>query len=340
VLLSPAVLRGLLETPAEAVLAEGWENLNRDGLDPLLVDLYRELVANTRRLGEVLGPEDVFELGQGTALLELGQRLALRQVLQAATRFETELPQRPRPSAARRDVPTQIFDEDIYPVGGYASVSTRGAIESLLPSQLAFMEPQRDLDLFTIKYVRDELLFYSRDENQFLRRRRNFVFALFADLAQARQKDVDLPWQRIVLTLGFLTAAVRTLTEWLSSDALCFEFCLVGKDESLAHERHLLELIFRTALANGTVRFNRLANADELAAHCADLGRHSLCHCLWTAVNTAAPRRIDNTELASFQIHGPSPVLEGERLAAEASAESGHLEAWHRALVRLLASWA
>ena len=40
-----------------------------------------------------------------------------------------------------------------------------------------------------MKFLRDELLYYSRDENQFLRRRRTFVFALFPDLVDARFKD-------------------------------------------------------------------------------------------------------------------------------------------------------
>ena len=35
--------------------------------------------------------------------------------------------------------------------------------------------------MFDIKFIRDELLYYSRDENQFLRRRRAFVFGLSAD---------------------------------------------------------------------------------------------------------------------------------------------------------------
>ena len=38
------------------------------------------------------------------------------------------------------EVPTRILDEDIYPVGGFTSLSNRGSIESLLHSQLAYME--------------------------------------------------------------------------------------------------------------------------------------------------------------------------------------------------------
>src|SRR5207253_3290566 len=126
------------------------------------------------------------------------------------------------PVRGPRETPTRILDDSAYPVGGFSSISTRGGIESLLHSQLAYMELDERPDLFDVKFLRDELLYYSRDENQFLRRRRTFVFALYPDLVQTRFKDAELPWQRCVLLLAFLIATVRKLTEWLSSDALQF----------------------------------------------------------------------------------------------------------------------
>src|SRR6185295_13454635 len=170
-----------------------------------LIQEYEELVTAVRNTGDLLAGEDVFELEHGTALAEFGERVALRQVLQAAARLEATLPaRRIRPLAGRQEVPTRVLDEDTYPVGGFSSLSTRGTIESLLHSQLAFMETDERPDLFDIKYLRDELLYYSRDENQFLRRRRTFVLALYPDLVRTRFKDAELPWQRCVLWLGLL----------------------------------------------------------------------------------------------------------------------------------------
>src|SRR4051795_2411852 len=174
-------------------------------------------------MAEVLALEDVIALEQKTALLTMGEYVAHRQVVQIANRLEEGLPRhKPRPQSGRREVPTRVLDEDTYPVGGFASISTRGTVESLLHSQLAFMEPATEPrpDLFDVKFVRDELLYYSRDENQFLRRRRSFVFALLPDLTRARFKDVELPCQRIVLVLALLLTGVRKLTEWLTADAL------------------------------------------------------------------------------------------------------------------------
>ena len=133
-----------------------------------------------------------------------------------------------------------MLDEDQYPVGGYTSISTRGSIESLLHSQLAYMEDESP-DLFDMKFVRDELFYYSRDENQFLRRRRAFVFVLFPDLLAARFKDPELPHQRIVMLQSAILALVRRLTEWLSTDAIRFEVLFVqdGEKKPLAEEATL-----------------------------------------------------------------------------------------------------
>jgi hypothetical protein len=342
VLLSPAVIKALLEVPPEEVLARGWDSLGRSGVQPLLVRLHEGLIAAVRRVAEVLGPEDVFELEHGTALAELGQRVALRQVLQTAARFEGALPlHKPRQAAGRREVPTRVLDEDTYPVGGFASISTRGSIESLLHSQLAFMEPPSAArpDLFDIKFLRDELLYYSRDENQFLRRRRSFVLALLPDLVQARFKDVELPTQRIVLTLALLVALVRRLTEWLSSDALVFDFLFVAEGEAqpLGQEYELLEMLLREPIANGTVRLLRVPSLSAAAQEAAERARRSLTHALTVS---AAPAELpaEGVETSQFIVASARPRLlleDGELLAEGGEA----LDLWQTVLERLVQRW-
>jgi hypothetical protein len=338
--LSPGVLKAALETSPEEVLNQGWESLRREGVRPLLTDLTESLIAAARRTAEVLGPEDVFELEHGTALHDLGERLALRQVLQAAAMLEASLPHhRPRPSANRQEVPTRILDEDTYPVGGFTSLSTRGSVESLLHSQLAFMEQDDRPDLFDVKFLRDELLYYARDENQFLRRRRTFVFALYPDLVATRFKDAELPFQRGVLLLALLVVAVGKLSEWLSTDALAFEFLFLAKEdaEPLASERALLEVLLRESIAAGTVRLERL-RPDEVAGRCEERARRSLCHCL--AVATNPPRwEPDEAVLTRLRIQGSRPEL-GDARSEPAPIEADDApESWGAALRELMERW-
>lgn len=338
--LSPGIIKGLLEKSPDDVLAEGWDALSRDGLLTILPPMIESLVSAARHIAEVLAPEDIFELEHGTALAEMGERVALRQVLQAAARLEADLPKlRVRPHLRRREVPTRILDEDTYPVGGFSSIATRGSIESLLHSQLAFMEPHERPDLFDIKYLRDELLYYARDENQFLRRRRTFVFALYPDLAKARFKDADIPWQRGVVLLGLLVVAVRKLTEWLSTDALRFEFLWVSDNdaEGLAPERTLMETVLREPIADGTVAMERVS-ALQVADHAAERARRSLCHCL--LVSAAQPAiRAEDVLVSRLQVDGSRPKLAVPDESFMVPEADTALESWGKALELLLEQW-
>jgi hypothetical protein len=308
---------------------------------PLLIDLYEGLIAAARRMAEVLGLEDVIALEQRTALADMGQYVAHRQVLQVAARFEAGLPRhKVKPLAGRREVPTRVLDEDTYPVGGFSSLSTKGSVESMLHSQLAYMErdPAERPDLFDVKYVRDELYYYARDENQFLRRRRAYLFCLYPDLVRARFKDPDLPAQRIVLVLGLLLTAVNKLSEWLSTDALKFEFLLVQEKDAkpLAQEGALLEMLFREQIENGTVDVRHFSEppgpyADRRA-------QRSLCHLL--AVSTGGAEVGSEVAVSTdLTVTGPRP---GVRIGHDEPAElpgDDPFENWTATLERLLAVW-
>ena len=330
--------------PPEEVLNHGYESLRQEGPQPLLVDLYHGLIAAVRRSPEVLGPEDLFELEAGTALDDEGPRLARRQVLRAAVDLEAGLPHhRLAPASRRHDVPTHILDEDTYPVGGFTSISNRGSIESLLHSQLAFMEPEgaERPDLFDVKFLRDELLYYARDENQFLRRRRTFVFVLEPDLVMARFKDADLPYQRIVLLLALVVVAVRKLSAWLNTDALSFQVLFVGNPNAdvLAGERLLLHKLLREQLANHTAFIHSTASAKQIGEQCREWSRHSLCHCLLLSTAAVKPFAARDVAIARLRANGARPQLAeagGHYMAVD---ESDALDCWSAALRMLLQWW-
>jgi hypothetical protein len=357
--MSLGVLNTLLEEPPEQLLMEGWESLRQDGPHELLPVLYESLIQASRRTAEVLGPEDLFDLERKAALEELGQRLAHRQVLRAAASLEATLPKHKiKPMAHRMEVPTRILDEDAYPVGGFTSLSNRGSIESMLFSQLAYMETDRELqpDLFDTLYLMDELLYYSRDENQFLRRRRTFVLALAPDLAETRFKDFELPYQRGVLLLGLLYTLVRKLTEWLSTDALNFQVLFLGEGEGdpLANERAILEKLFYEEIALDVVHLERLA-PGRLKARCEEWSRKSMVHVLMVGVRPALleARDVATTRLAidgprpsmgdgfSGQRPGPDQRLAADRREGELTPVEGDdaADAWANALQGLLMRW-
>jgi hypothetical protein len=345
VMFSPGVLRSLRELPDQELLDEGRQSWEKQGLMPLLEMCYQSIVESGRRTPDILAEADVRALENRVALTTEGQQMAHEQVILAAQKLRDELPRHKiKPLAGRQEVPTRVLDEDTYPVGGYSSISTRGSIESLLHSQLAYMEPVVRPDLFDIKYLRDELFFYSRDENQFLRRRRTFVLVFYPDLVRARRKDPESRFQRIVFVLGLIYAAVAKLTEWLSTDALKFDFIFLNDGQSLplAHEFALLQMLFREQIENKSVEIfpvvqdGKQAGAIgevQLADHCRQRSGRSQCHCLLLS-NEDHHLEIDDTVVTRLVLKHLQPSL-GHAYENEPFA----MDDWAPALERLLQIW-
>jgi hypothetical protein len=334
VILSPGVIRELQRQPPEEVLHEAWQSLAGEP-SPLLVETLKELVEAIRNCGNVLGPEDVFELEHGTALAGFGQRVALRQLLRTSAQFAEAFPQQPTRNPSRlMEVATHIEDEDTYPVGGFTSISNRGSIESLLHSQLSYMETDPDLrpDLFDVFFLRGELLYYSRDENQFFRRRRTLLISLFPDLAKTRVKDAGLPCQRIILTLALLHATVSQLIQWLSEESLVFEFVFVDDaGKQLANERELIATVFRDQILNGTVVISTSAES-ELSSRAEDRARTSLCH-LMTVSQHDATFDLDNAFQTRLIVDSPQPRLgiddrPAESIEADSAEADSLIDTW------------
>lgn len=340
--LQPGSIRNLIEMEESEVLQRGWNSLETEGPAPYLLNYYEEATKASRRIAEILALEDIIALEQRTALAEMGQYVAHRQILQMASQLESRLPkQKIKPLLGRREVPTQIVDEDTYPVGGFSSISTKGTIESLLHSQLAYMEKEDRYrpDLFDIKYLRDELYYYSRDDNQFLRRRRTFLIALYPDLVQARFKDPELPCQRIVMVLSLILALVRRVIDWLGNDALKFEFLIISQSKAespLKHEIELLNMLFREQIENELIEIKPLEGS--LVQYADMKANRSMCHIL--SIGTQDMNiTTKNSVVTILKVAGARPdIQQGNLIPLEVEGEDA-TESWGNALQQILGYW-
>jgi hypothetical protein len=128
------------------------------------------------------------------------------------------------------------------------------------------MEDGEVVDLFTLRYVEGELLFYTRDDSVFRRHKHIITITLGADLDDARVKDPDVPWQRLVLALGMLVAAIRWLTEQLGHEALQIRLSFPPK--LLVQERELVSLLLEGEITSGIVSIVEESSPDAvLHAH-------------------------------------------------------------------------
>lgn len=328
------VIRGVRQMAASA---DGFRSRTSAAVTAALVAAYTRLIDAFRNAGQIITDDDVLEIEDTSYLWTPADRLTFAQV--AAARSELNRSAKVRESTRKqrhRQVPTHLRSEDVYPVGGYQSLTFRGPIESLASSQLAYMEDGERPDLFDAKYIRNELLYYSRDEGVFFRPPRSFVFAFFDDLCWARFKSPADRYERTIWALALALAACDQLLASLAREKLSFEFVLVGgsRDERLSLEQRVL----RRALA--PLPLARLASRtdcdtpEQLWEHLEELGTRT--DCCYLGIGFAPP-------LCDVENIQPARLVLGESSAALVcgpNSESMPIDGeWIDALATLLQQW-
>jgi hypothetical protein len=264
---SPGALRRALARPRDEREQLGRTALAGGDIANRLVDGYRKLADGARQTHALVGDGDVFTLDHIAVLRELGGRMTLAHVTAAAEALGRPLPRRlPVLRLQRGTRDTQFADDTLYPAGGFSAITPGGSnanIENLVTSELVYMEDGPGPDVFTLRYVEGELLYYTRDDSVFRRHRHVIAIVLDADLEAARVKDRELPWQRLVLALGLVVAAVRWLVDQLGDRALAIEICFPMR--VLAEERALLALLLEAEIERGSVRVIEQAATEALA---------------------------------------------------------------------------
>jgi hypothetical protein len=237
----PGTVRAMLERTPRETARRGYACLRSDPeTRRTLAGEYAALARGAQKARELLRGADVFVLENVGVLAGLTQRLAIADIVRASDAIEEALPSRlPRRRKKQGESATRLLDESAYPVGGFASMSTSGTIENLVTSELVYMSPPGaargagEVDLFDVRYVQGELLYYTRDEAIYVRQRRLVVVAMDASLARARVKDPETPWQRLVVTLGVLLVLTRQLASMLGRESLAIRVAFLRDDEGL-----------------------------------------------------------------------------------------------------------
>lgn len=350
----PGIVRQLTERKPEEATARGFATLRDDAeVRRWLTDGYAALARGAQKARDLIGDADLFALENLTVLGSLTQRLAVADIVRAQESIGSALPRRfPRRRRREGDVGSKLEDESVYPVGGFSSVTTSGSLENLVTSELIYMDPPpkpksenktgdskgegdeasevagagtQEVDLFDMRYVEGELLYYARDEAIFVRRRRLVILALGADLVRARVKDRELPWQRIVLILGVVLVLTKKLVELLGEEALEIRVAFLyeeGLPSPLASEKALTELMLREWRDKGMADILD-ATWDDVAALASASARRALVEVVHIG---AAPRT------------SALPSLDPRVVFADFSPLSESLEGWSRATTDLLSA--
>ncbi len=305
---SPAALRRALARPREERDAAGRTELLGGTTAERLADAYDRLARSARQARALVDDHEVFALDHLNVLRDLGGRMTADHIAAAATALEAKLPRRlpaNRQNRGARD--TQLADESLYPAGGFTAITPGGSnanIENLVSSELVYMEDGPETDVFTLRYVEGELLYYTRDDSVFRRHRQVIGIALGADLEDARVKDRDLPWQRLILCFGLLVAAVRWLTEQLGDQALTIRVAF--PPQLLEEERAIVALLLEGEIQRGIVILEETPWQDLIAATAA-AGSTSISDVIVVSMGPA-PEIPKGLRALHINLSGPAPT--------------------------------
>lgn len=261
--LSPSGLRRLIRAarPEDAV---NWSTTQaRATVMHQLVTSYHSLVNSLRSSGRLVGRRVIDELHAGIASASFAQRLLISRAVRRSQQLVEQLDRqslaakqnRSRPSPAA-DITMQ--DSSQLTSGGYQSIGTRGRIESMLHSELAYMSADTDQrpDLFDVRFIRGETLYFERDDEP-----------VAPPLGR-----VDIDWQSGLQQLSTLSSAndQSHLDDLLATTNLLCKRLLLNSPETqiriqvdavLIQTLHdavaTLERLLRSEIAAGQVQIDR-----------------------------------------------------------------------------------
>jgi hypothetical protein len=204
--------------------------------------------------------EDLWELSHLHELPSEAARLALRSL--HATKARIPPPSPAVVAALRRrarDVPVDDETADVFPAGGFDAMSTKGTLENLVRSEVGYVGEGVDVDdtgrplgpdLFDVRFVEGELLYYTRDESPLFEARRPLVFVI-DDVDALRFKVPSLPTQNLVLVAAVCLRAHQDLSDAVGPAAVHTTVALGGSDAGVvAEERALLSISLRADVAH------------------------------------------------------------------------------------------
>ncbi len=309
--LSPAVLRRVAQKSPTEFVERGRLACGLDAVAEPLTRGFVALARAARGSTELLSDAEVFVVENVRALQSLAARVALAQLAEVSQALGERIPQRLKGQLFEEgSAPTAIEEASAYPVGGFSSLTTRGSLENLVSSELVYLDGKGAPrpDLFDVRFVEGELLYFDRDEAVAVRRRRRVLVVLDTSLRQARLVDPGESVQRLVWAFGAVAALLRALARWYDSHALTFELVLAGADDALDDELQVTSLVLREFVASGQLVVSRTSAAAQaiatFEAEWATRGRVLLVTATVGAEGAGA---------VVVDVSGPTPVFDGGR---------------------------
>jgi hypothetical protein len=251
---------------------DGWEPLEPEWRSWGLTQLSECI--QSLSMGRLFEDEDLWEIAHYPQLPSESARLSLREINTAAARIGA-IPPAMALDVERKaqEVPIDVDTSDLYPAGGFDALSTKGAFENLVRTEVAYVgegsTEEGGVDLFDVRFVEGELLFYTRDESPLLDARRDITWVIDRP-ADLRHKHPKLPAQTLVLVQGAALMYQADLLRLFGPSGSFFH--VVWRTENTEdtkaaeEEMNLLSLAWTSELAHERVALSICPSWEDLPA--------------------------------------------------------------------------
>ena len=160
---------------------------------------------------------------------------------------------------------------DIISEGGIQGLSHRGHLSSLLATELLYWEddPQQ-VDLFALRWLENELLFYEREQQISYTKHRTFQIFLNIDIGEIRYKSRDMAVSGLSLLWGFLSRLTVDLRAFCAEEVLSIEYYLAPSSQ-WKKDFATYQLFLNSAEGvGGSTSFQLSSNLSELTQNYRD----------------------------------------------------------------------
>ncbi|MEC7985939.1 MAG: hypothetical protein VX278_12305 [Myxococcota bacterium] len=179
--------------------------------------------------------EMILILSKWRALHRRDLQYGFRQLMECKAAIGRLDVQRLSPVNESKEVESLYTDENLYPTGGLSGLTNRGSIENLLRSELSYMEDESRFDLFSLRYLEGELLYYLRDDGILLRKRRHIVFCFDLGVSFGFKPPKRL-YRMGTCAQGLALVFYEALLDVFINDAVRISFVYVGEEKELLQE--------------------------------------------------------------------------------------------------------
>ncbi|MCD4656415.1 MAG: hypothetical protein K8S87_02610 [Planctomycetes bacterium] len=180
------------------------------------------------------------------------------------------------------DEHTQDFveadDAFYYPQGGVSELTRKGSFETILPSELAFIDEKVDdtpksPDLFTLRYAENEILYFQRD-NGYIRRKQYAVNFVLWDFASFRCRLDGFDHGLDIYLESALYRFANLLIQFLDSQGLNLRFrWLFNNREQIIETPELFSIMFYEDEKLGIFESIKHEKPDEIV-NCINASTH------------------------------------------------------------------